>query len=36
VQLFEAAEAGADAILAGEILMRATDPAGVIRELRGV
>jgi indole-3-glycerol phosphate synthase len=29
-------EAGADAILAGEVLMRATDPAAVIRELRGV
>jgi len=28
-------EAGADAILAGEVLMRATDPAAVIRELRG-
>ena len=27
--------AGADAILAGEVLMRATDPAAVIRELRG-
>jgi len=29
-------EAGADAILIGEVLMRATDPAAVIRELRGV
>jgi indole-3-glycerol phosphate synthase len=28
-------EAGADAILAGEVLMRATDPAAVISELRG-
>jgi indole-3-glycerol phosphate synthase len=28
-------EAGADAILAGEVLMRATDPGAVIRELRG-
>ena len=28
-------EAGADAILAGEVLMRATDPAAVIGELRG-
>jgi indole-3-glycerol phosphate synthase len=28
-------EAGADAILVGEVLMRATDPAAVIRELRG-
>jgi indole-3-glycerol phosphate synthase len=28
-------EAGADAILAGEVLMRAADPAAVIRELRG-
>ncbi len=28
-------EAGADAILAGEVLMRATDPAAVIRELGG-
>ena len=27
-------EAGADAILAGEVLMRASDPAAVIRELR--
>ena len=29
-------EAGADAILAGEALMRAADPAAVIRELRGL
>jgi len=28
-------EAGADAILAGEVLMRANDPAAIIRELRG-
>jgi indole-3-glycerol phosphate synthase len=28
-------EAGVDAILIGEVLMRATDPAAIIRELRG-